>query len=88
MKTFREWLVAREDSAADRTRTQAALGLGPDIPDAEINSRNTAPAWQSDLLTGKKSLEDTFGKKHKRHKTHKKGSKKAHKHEDDGLPPA
>lgn len=42
MKTFRDWLVVREASAFTRTRGNAALNLGPSIPDASINSRSTA----------------------------------------------
>ena len=67
MKTFKDWLKANnltlpEDSAFGRARKAAAQGLGPDIPDAEIDSRNTAPPWQHDL----------FRKKHKKGKKHKK----------------
>ncbi len=40
-KTFKEWILARETSAFERSRKAAAQGLGPDIPDASINSRNT-----------------------------------------------
>ena len=50
MKSFSEWLAVREDSAFGRARKAAAQGLGPTIPDAEINSRNTAPAWQKDAI--------------------------------------
>jgi hypothetical protein len=60
-KKFKEWLQAREDSAFGRARRAAAQDLGPDIPDASINSRNTAPPWQ----------QEAFKKKHKKGK--KKG---------------
>lgn len=50
LKSFSEWLSVREDSAFGRSRKAAAQGLGPTIPDAAINSRNTAPAWQKDAI--------------------------------------
>lgn len=53
MKSFSEWLSVREDSAFGRARKAAAQGLGPMIPDAAINSRNTAPAWQKDAIVKK-----------------------------------
>ena len=52
--SFKDWLVAQEDSAFGRARKAAALDLGPDIPDASINSRNTAPPWQQELFKKKK----------------------------------
>lgn len=39
-----------EDSAFGRARKAAALGTGPSIPDAEINSRSTAPPWQQKAI--------------------------------------
>lgn len=57
-KTFKDWLIAKESSAFTRAREAAAKGLGPDIPDAAINSRNTAPPWQQEV----------FKKKHKKKK--------------------
>jgi hypothetical protein len=54
MISFKDWLVAQEDSAFGRARKAAALDLGPDIPDAAINSRNTAPPWQQELFEKKK----------------------------------
>ncbi len=59
-KSFGEWLQARESTAFTRARSQAAKGLGPDMPDAEINSHDTAPPWQQKLFK----------------KKHKKGGKK------------
>jgi hypothetical protein len=51
MISFKDWLLSQEDSAFGRTRRAAANGLGPDIPDASINSRSTAPPWmQAKLL--------------------------------------
>jgi hypothetical protein len=50
MGIFAKWLQIREDSPFDRTRRAAALGLGPSIPDAEINSRSTAVPWQRDRI--------------------------------------
>lgn len=49
-KSFKDWIDAKEDSAFGRSRKAAAQGLGPSIPDAAINSRNTAPAWQKDAI--------------------------------------
>jgi len=66
MITFNDWLLAKnEDSAFGRSRKQAALGLGPTIPDAEINSRNTATP----------AVKDAIVKRNKK----KKGSKKKRK---------
>lgn len=61
MGKFLEFVKMKESTAFTRERKQAALGLGPDIPDAEINSHDTAPPWQQEL----------FKKKH--HKKKKKG---------------
>ena len=58
---FSEWLLKRESSAFTRTRLNAALGLGPSIPDAEINSRSTAPKWIKDRIKKRNK------KKHKKH---------------------
>lgn len=65
-KSFKEWIDAREDSAFGRSRKAAAQGLGPSIPDAEINSRSTAPAWQKDAITKRNKKKKGSGKK-KRH---------------------
>jgi hypothetical protein len=54
MIRFRDWLAANESSPFTRSRAQAALGLGPDIPLASLNSRSTAPPWIHDKLTKKK----------------------------------
>ena len=59
---FKDWINAQESSPFTRARNQAALGLGPDIPLAGINSHDTARPWQVERLT----------KKHKRHKRKKK----------------
>jgi len=40
-KSFKEWIQAREESSFGRTRKAAVTGIGHDIPDASINSRNT-----------------------------------------------
>ncbi len=53
MKTFAEFIKMKESTAFTRTRAAAALGTGPDIPDAEINSHDTAPPWQQELLKKK-----------------------------------
>jgi hypothetical protein len=58
-KSFKEWLQVKETSASERTRKAAVTGVGHDIPDASVNSRNTftgAPGmtkkWK-DKLAGK-----------------------------------
>jgi hypothetical protein len=43
MKTFTDWL--KESTAFMRARLAAANGTGPSIPDAEINSHDTARPW-------------------------------------------
>jgi len=53
MINFRDWLNAQESSPFTRTRLAAALGLGPDIPDASINSRSTATPWMIEKLVTK-----------------------------------
>lgn len=50
MIKFRDWLLARESSPFTRTRKAAALGLGPSIPDAAINSRSTALPWEVEKI--------------------------------------
>jgi hypothetical protein len=42
MKTFQDWLKVKESTAFTRTRNAAALGTGPSIPNAAINSHSTA----------------------------------------------
>jgi len=56
---FTDWMKVKESTAFMRARKQAALGLGPSIPDAEINSHDTPPAWVGDKIR-------------KRNKKHKK----------------
>lgn len=50
MKSFNEWMRLREASAFTRSRRSAALGTGPSIPDAAINSRSTAAPWEKDRI--------------------------------------
>lgn len=50
MKKFSDWLKVKESTAFTRSRNQAALGLGPSIPDAEINSHDTAKPWVSKAI--------------------------------------
>lgn len=50
MKTFIDWMTTKESTAFTRARNQAALGLGPSIPDAEINSHDTARPWVSKAI--------------------------------------
>lgn len=47
MINFTDWLLSQESSAFTRSRTAAALGTGPSIPNAEINSRSTASPWEA-----------------------------------------
>lgn len=66
VKTFLDWMKVKESTAFMRARKQAALGLGPSIPDAAINSHDTPPAWIGDAIRKR-------NKKHKKH--HKKDVK-------------
>jgi hypothetical protein len=50
MKTFQDWLKVKESTAFTRSRNAAALGIGPSIPDAEINSHDTARPWVSKAI--------------------------------------
>jgi hypothetical protein len=50
MITFNNWLKVKESTAFTRSRNAAALGTGPSIPDAEINSHSTARPWQSKAI--------------------------------------
>lgn len=50
IKTFLDWVKIKESSAFTRKRRAAAQGLGPTIPDAEINSRSTAAPWEKDAI--------------------------------------
>jgi len=54
MRTFRDWLQARESSAFTRLRHDAAFGLKPPIPGAMIHSRSTAHPFEVEKLTKKK----------------------------------
>lgn len=63
LKTFKEFMAQRESSAFTRTRKQALLGLGPDIPDASLHSRSTAPPGLVDYAEKRKK-----GKKKKKKK--------------------
>ena len=62
MKKFSNWIKVRESTAFMRARKQAALGLGPSIPDAEINSHDTAPAWQKDAIVKRNKHSKKHGK--------------------------
>ena len=48
--SFTEWMNVKESTAFKRKRRAAALGLGPSIPDAEINSHSTAKEWEKDAI--------------------------------------
>lgn len=66
MKSFKDWVLARESSAFTRLRQNAALGLAPPIPAAAINSRSTAAPWQVENLSKKKKKKK---RKHKKKKS-------------------
>lgn len=68
LSKYSEWRLQTEDDASDNARRQAALGLGPPIPDAAINSGDTAPPWQQKRLLKKKK-----GKKKKKPNSVNKG---------------
>jgi len=68
MKTFHDWLKANglslpETSAFERARKADALGLGPELPDAALNSRSTMPPGLAEIRKKRKGK----GKKHKKH---------------------
>lgn len=67
MISFSDWvsLFVKESSPQTRLRYDAALGLKPPIPDAAINSHNTAPPWQVPKL--KKKNKKKKRKKKKKH---------------------
>lgn len=48
---FQDWIVAKESSPATRSKTAAALGLGPDV--ASPFGHSTPPPWQAKRLLGK-----------------------------------
>lgn len=52
--SFKDWLNAQESSPFTRSRFMAIMGLGPDIPDASLNSHSTAPPWMSEKIEKKK----------------------------------
>lgn len=54
MKSFKDWVLARESSAFTRLRQNAALGLAPPIPLASLHSRSTATPFQVEKLSKKK----------------------------------
>ena len=64
-KSFKEWLEVKETTAFMRARKAAAQGLGPSVPDASVNSHDTAPEWQKKAIV-------------KRNKKHKSPKKKRH----------
>lgn len=49
---FRDWLAMKESSPATRSKTAAALGLGPDV--ADVFGHATPPPWQVEKLTAKR----------------------------------
>lgn len=50
IKTFLDWMKVKESTAFTRSRRAAALGTGPSIPDAAINSHDTARPWEKDAI--------------------------------------
>jgi len=70
MKSFKDWLAKKESSAFTRSRRQYALGLGPDMPDASLNSRSTCPPGYLELIKGRKKKKKKKKKKRKRSKVH------------------
>ena len=50
VQKFTDWMKVKESTAFKRERRAAALGLGPSIPDAEINSHSTAKDWEKDAI--------------------------------------
>lgn len=60
--TFMEWLKVKESTAFTRKRRAAAQGLGPTIPDAEINSHSTARAWEKDAIVKRNKKNKKKGK--------------------------
>ncbi len=48
---FQDWIIAKESSAATRSKNAAALGLGPDV--ASVFGHSTPPAWQTERLLKK-----------------------------------
>jgi hypothetical protein len=53
MISFKDWIIAKESSAATRLRWDAALGLKPPIPPASVHSHSTGLHWQVEKLKGK-----------------------------------
>lgn len=53
MLSFKDWLNAQEDSAIGRAKRAMALGLGPDLPPASLNSRATINPGLFDLIKKK-----------------------------------
>lgn len=56
--SFKDWLNAQESSPFTRSRFMAIMGLGPDIPDASLNSHSTAPPWMFEKIKKKKKKKD------------------------------
>lgn len=53
MISFKDWIIAKESSAATRLRWDSALGLKPPIPPASVHSHSTGLSWQVEKLKGK-----------------------------------
>jgi len=79
MESFKNWLAKKESSAFTRARRQYALGLGPDMPDAMLNSRSTCPPGYIDLIKDRK--------KKKKKKKRKKRKKRSKVHESKEMKP-
>jgi hypothetical protein len=63
MKTFKDWVDAKESSAFTRLRQNAALGLAPPIPQASLHSRSTATPFQAEKILKKKKKKKRKSKK-------------------------
>lgn len=73
MISFKDWLDKKESSAFTRSRYNAIMGIGPDIPLASLHSRSTYPIGLQDL------------KKHKKRKKKKKINESINKEIDNWL---
>jgi len=58
---FTDWMKVKESTAFTREREAAAKGLGPSIPDAEINSHSTAKPWIKDAIEKRNKKEKKHG---------------------------
>jgi hypothetical protein len=86
MISFKDWLMAQEDSAVGRSKTGWAFGTGVRMPPASLNSRATISPGLLDMIKGDKKwgytknsedkLDKEFGDKIGDWGNHEKDSKK------------